>query len=69
VRQLEDGDMNTNRTVAITKSGITKIAAPPALNLEEVQSEHKIEDQEILDLLDLPLKADKKKKKATKKKE
>lgn len=50
-------------TVAITKSGITKIAAPPALDLEKVQSEHKIEDQELLDLLSLPLKADKKKKK------
>jgi len=43
--------------------GITKLAAPPAVDLEKVKSEHKIEDEEILKLLELPLKVDKKKKK------
>ncbi|KAF8242427.1 curved DNA-binding protein, partial [Wilcoxina mikolae CBS 423.85] len=50
-------------TAAITKSGITKLAAPPAVDLEKITSKHKIEDEEILKLLELPLKAESKKKK------
>ncbi|KAI5794195.1 peptidase M24, structural domain-containing protein [Pyronema domesticum] len=56
-------------TAAITKNGITKLAAPPALDLEKFTSEKKIEDEEILKLLELPLKQDAKKKKKAAKKE
>lgn len=31
------------------------MAAPPALNLEHVKSEHKITDEEILQILEKPL--------------
>lgn len=51
-----------DRYTAITKAGITKLAAPPAVDLTKITSEHKIVDEEILKLLALPLKADKKKK-------
>ncbi|KAI5843224.1 peptidase M24, structural domain-containing protein [Tricharina praecox] len=56
-------------TIAILKTGITKIATPPPIDLEKITSEHKIEDEELLKLLALPLKADKKKKKKAAKKE
>ncbi|KAH0608371.1 uncharacterized protein H6S33_001505 [Morchella sextelata] len=60
-------------TIAITKNGITKLAAPPAPDFEKVTSDKKIEDESILELLALPLraesKASKKKKKKTAKKE
>ena len=54
---------------AITKSGITRLAAPPAVDFDKLTSEHKIEDEEILKLLALPIKTDarKRKKKAAKK--
>jgi len=42
-------------TIAITKNGITRLAAPPALDLEKVKSEHKITDEEILKILEQPL--------------
>ncbi|KAH7162615.1 peptidase M24, structural domain-containing protein [Dactylonectria estremocensis] len=60
-------------TFAITKNGITKLGAPPALDLSKVQSDKKIEDEEILKILEQPLarntgnKKNKNKKKATKK--
>ncbi|KAH8150451.1 uncharacterized protein LAJ45_05664 [Morchella importuna] len=60
-------------TIAITKNGITKLAAPPAPDFEKITSDKKIEDESILELLALPLraesKASKKKKKKTAKKE
>ncbi|KAG7290891.1 hypothetical protein NEMBOFW57_000896 [Staphylotrichum longicolle] len=61
-------------TLAITKNGITKLGAPPALDLSKVKSDKKIEDEEILKILEQPLarntgknKKNKKKKKPAKK--
>ena len=42
-------------TVAITKNGLTVLGGPPALDLEKVKSDKKIEDQELLDILAQPL--------------
>jgi methionine aminopeptidase len=42
-------------TVAITKNGLTVLGGPPALDLEKVKSDKKIADQELLDILALPL--------------
>lgn len=60
---------------AITKNGITRLAAPPPLDLDKVKSDKKIEDEEILKILERPIskssgaksKSKKKKKKAPKK--
>lgn len=63
-------------TIAITKNGLQRLAAPPAIDLERIKSDKKITDEELLTLLDLPLakpagdkkkKPKKKKKKAAKK--
>ncbi|KAJ2894717.1 curved DNA-binding protein [Zalerion maritima] len=60
-------------TIALTKNGITKIGAPPALDLDKVKSDKKIEDEEIIKILERPLarntgnKKNKKKKTAAKK--
>ena len=60
-------------TLAITKNGITKLGAPPALDVSKFQSDKKIEDEEILKLLEQPIarntgnKKKKPKKKAAKK--
>jgi hypothetical protein len=61
--------------LAITKNGITKLAAPPTPDLESLKSDNKITDGEILQILEKPLskstgsksKNKKKKKKPTKK--
>ncbi|KAK4936801.1 hypothetical protein LTR10_022390 [Elasticomyces elasticus] len=42
-------------TVAITKNGLVRLAGPPALDLESVKSDKKIEDEEILKILERPL--------------
>lgn len=42
-------------TFAITKNGVTKLGAPPALDLSKYQSDKKIEDEEILKILEQPL--------------
>lgn len=42
-------------TVAITKNGLTRLAAPPAIDLEAVKSDKKITDEEILKILERPL--------------
>ncbi|KAL3467749.1 peptidase M24, structural domain-containing protein [Aspergillus heterothallicus] len=42
-------------TIAITKNGITKLAAPATPDLTKVKSDKKIEDEEILKILELPL--------------
>ncbi|KAK2808048.1 hypothetical protein FQN50_005130 [Emmonsiellopsis sp. PD_5] len=61
-------------TVVITKNGLTKLAAPPALDVSKVQSDKKIVDEEILKILERPLarstgaKKNKKKKKKVAKK-
>ena len=43
------------KLLAITKIGITKLGGPPALDLEKVKSDKKIEDEEILKILEQPL--------------
>lgn len=40
--------------LAITKNGLTRLAAPPALDLESVKSDKKIDDEEILQILERP---------------
>lgn len=40
---------------AITKNGITRLAAPPTLDLDAVKSDKKIEDEEILKILEQPI--------------
>jgi hypothetical protein len=60
---------------AITKNGITKLGAPPVTDLSRYKSDKKIEDEEVLRILEQPLakatgsknKNKKKKKKPTKK--
>lgn len=42
-------------TVAITKNGLTRLAAPPSLDLDAVKSDKKITDEEILKILERPL--------------
>jgi len=54
-------------TVAITKNGITKIAAPPTPDLSKYKTDKKITDEDILKILSIPLanpNKNKKKKKA-----
>ena len=48
----EDADKSTT---AITKNGLVRLAAPPPLDLEAVKSDKKIEDEEILAILERPL--------------
>ncbi|KAF2631650.1 hypothetical protein BU25DRAFT_428541 [Macroventuria anomochaeta] len=56
-------------TIAVTKNGIQRLAQPPALDLEKVKSDKKIEDEEILKILEQPIgKASTKKNKKKKKK-
>ncbi|KAL1311043.1 hypothetical protein AAFC00_001258 [Neodothiora populina] len=42
-------------TVAITKNGLTRLSAPPALDLEKYKTDKKITDEEILKILEEPL--------------
>ncbi|KAI9930455.1 hypothetical protein ASPWEDRAFT_171083 [Aspergillus wentii DTO 134E9] len=42
-------------TIAITKNGITKLAAPVTPDLSQFQTDKKIEDEEILKILERPL--------------
>ncbi|KAJ5256990.1 Winged helix-turn-helix transcription repressor DNA-binding [Penicillium angulare] len=42
-------------TIAITKNGITKLAAPAAPDFEQFKSDKKIEDEEILKILEQPI--------------
>lgn len=57
-------------TIAITKNGLQKLAAPPAMDLGSIKSDKKITDEEILKVLEMPLAkpAGDKKKKPKKKK-
>ncbi|KAI1176296.1 peptidase M24, structural domain-containing protein [Nemania sp. FL0916] len=55
-------------TLAITKNGITKLGAPPALDLSKYQTDKKITDEEILQILEQPLAKNKGKSKNKKKK-
>lgn len=83
IRQYEVvGDKNNDpvarlfTTIAITKNGITRLAAPPALDISKYKTDKKIEDEEILKILEQPIgktstknKNRKKKKKTAKKAE
>ncbi|KAH8895026.1 Creatinase/aminopeptidase [Thozetella sp. PMI_491] len=42
-------------TIAITKNGITKLGGPPPLDLSKYKTDKKIEDEEILKILEQPL--------------
>ncbi|KAL2011308.1 hypothetical protein VTN00DRAFT_4026 [Thermoascus crustaceus] len=42
-------------TIAITKNGLTRLAAPPTPDLSKIKSDKKIEDEEILKILERPL--------------
>ncbi|KAI5291347.1 Curved DNA-binding protein (42 kDa protein) [Ascosphaera aggregata] len=42
-------------TIAITKNGVQRLAAPPALDLSLIESDKKLEDEEILKILGKPL--------------
>jgi hypothetical protein len=57
---------------AITKNGLTRLAAPPALDVSQYKSDKKITDEEVLQILEQPLSKNagknKKKKKKTAKK-
>ncbi|KAJ9254549.1 hypothetical protein DTO212C5_9230 [Paecilomyces variotii] len=62
VRQYEPAGDSDNApvarlltTIAITKNGITKLAAPPEPDLSKIKSDKKIEDEEILKILERPI--------------
>ncbi|RYP49879.1 hypothetical protein DL768_004495 [Monosporascus sp. mg162] len=55
-------------TLAITKNGITKLGAPPALDVSKYQTDKKITDEELLKILEQPLAKNKGKSKNKKKK-
>lgn len=44
-----------NHVTAITKNGITKLGAPPALDVSKFKTDKKITDEEILKILEQPL--------------
>jgi hypothetical protein len=46
--------LNLSRT-AITKNGLTRLAAPPTPDLDKYKTENKITDEEILKILERPL--------------
>lgn len=41
--------------LAITKNGITKLGAPPPLDVSKFKTDKKIEDEEILKILEQPM--------------
>jgi methionine aminopeptidase len=66
-------DLLADSETAITKNGITKLGAPPALDLSKFKTDKKITDEEVLKILEQPLsrntgKKNKKKKKKPAKK-
>ena len=69
------GTLNTNAFLALTKNGLTRLSAPPALDTAKLKSNKKITDEEILAILEQPIarstgaknKNKKKKKKSAKK--
>jgi len=44
-----------NYVVAITKNGVQRLAAPPALDVAKYKTENKITDEEILKILEEPV--------------
>lgn len=62
---------SANRFAAVTKNGIQRLAAPPALDISKYKTDKKITDEEILKILEQPIgktstKKNKKKSKAKK---
>jgi methionine aminopeptidase len=55
-------------TIAITKNGLQKLAAPPAPDLDKIKSDKKITDEEVLKILEQPLAKEQKPKNKNKKK-
>jgi len=55
-------------TIAITKNGLQKLAAPPGPDLSKFQTDKKITDEEVLKILEEPLAKETKVKNKTKKK-
>lgn len=53
-------------TIALTKTGTVKFAAPTCPDFSKIKSDKKITDQDVLDLLSKPLKTNKKKNKKKK---
>lgn len=41
--------------IAITKNGIQRLAAPPALDVAKYKTDNKITDEEILEILEQPV--------------
>ncbi|KAE9367310.1 curved DNA-binding protein-like protein [Stipitochalara longipes BDJ] len=66
----KDGDAVARllTTIAITKNGLQKIAAPPAPDLSKIKSDKKITDEEVLKILEQPLAKETKSKNKKKKK-
>ena len=44
-----------NAQTAITKNGITRLAAPPAPDLSKYKTDNKITDEEVLKILERPI--------------
>jgi hypothetical protein len=42
-------------SIAITKNGIQRLAAPPALDVAKYKTENKITDEDILKILEQPI--------------
>lgn len=55
-------------TIAITKNGVQKLAAPPAPDLSKLKTDKKITDEEVLKILEQPLAKETKSKNKKKKK-
>jgi hypothetical protein len=49
------GKYAESERTAITKNGLTRLAAPPAPDLSKYKTEKKITDEEILKILERPL--------------
>jgi len=66
----KDGDAVARllTTIAITKNGLQKIAAPPSPDLSKIKSDKKITDEEVLKILEQPLAKETKSKNKKKKK-
>lgn len=54
--------------LAITKNGVIRLSAPPALDTSKYQTEKKVTDEEILGILEQPVASAKSKNKKKKKK-
>jgi hypothetical protein len=58
----------SDNSLAITKNGLQKLAAPPSPDLSKIKSDKKITDEEVLKILEQPLAKETKAKSKKKKK-